>query len=95
MNEKDDILLEYLQEVGVAEPLSVIFWNLQDQHEVGFSIHTCRRRLLRLVEVGLVEIPRGADSKDTTYYRITDQGRKYLSGDFQPDELPADFDASK
>ncbi len=92
MNEKDDTLLEYLAEVGVAEPLSVIFWNLQEEYDVGFSIHTCRRRLLRLVETGLVEIPRGDESKDTTYYRITKQGRDYLSGDLQPDELPSDFD---
>ncbi len=92
MNGKDDTLLEYLDEVGVAEPLSVIFWNLEDQYDIGFSIHTCRRRLLQLVEVGLVEIPRGEDSKDTTYYRITDKGRDYLSGDLRPEELPSEFD---
>jgi len=92
MNEKDDTLLEYLDEIGVAEPRSVIFWNLEDQYEVDFSIHTCRRRLLRLVDAGLVEIPRGEDSKDTTYYRITDRGRGYLAGDYKPEELSDEFD---
>jgi len=92
MNSKDDTILEYLREVGVAEPLSVIFWNLEDSYEIGFSIHTLRRRLLRLVETGLVEIPRGGDSEDTTYYRITDDGIAYLQGDLRPDDLPEDFD---
>ncbi len=92
MNEKDDTILEYLSEVGAAEPLSVIFWNLEDRDLIDFSIHTLRRRLLRLVETGLIEIARGANSTDTTYYRITELGERYLTGDHRPDDLPDEFD---
>jgi len=95
MNEKDDVILEYLRDVGVAEPLSVIFWNLEDSYDIGFSIHTLRRRLLRMVETGLIEIPRGGDSEDTTYYRITPDGISYLEGELRPDALPDDFDGEE
>lgn len=91
MNEKDDVVLEYLSDVGSAESLSVIFWNLENEYGIDFSVHTLRRRLAKLVETGLVETPRGADSTDSTYYRISELGERYLAGDHQPEELPEDF----
>jgi len=63
MNEKDDIILEYLADIGVAEPLQVIYFNLKERG-ISFSKSTARRRLERLEEADLVNIAR----EKGTYY---------------------------
>lgn len=80
MKSKDDVLLEYLADVGSAEPLGVIYWNLEDRGLATFSYQTALRRLQRLVEAGLVHTPK----TDTTYYQISDDGLAYLEGDHRP-----------
>jgi len=82
MNEKDDIILEYLAEIGVAEPLQVIYFNLQ-RRGMSFSKSTTRRRLERLEEAGLVTIAR----QKGTYYEISGSGMEYLQGEFKPQEI--------
>ena len=82
MNEKDDIILEYLAEIGVAEPLQVIYFNLKERG-ISFSKSTARRRLERLEEADLVTIAR----EKGTYYEISDKGFAYLEGEFKPEEL--------
>jgi len=82
MNEKDDIILEYLADIGVAEPLQVIYFNLKERG-ISFSKSTARRRLERLEEADLVNIAR----EKGTYYEISDKGFEYLEGEFKPGEL--------
>ena len=83
MNEKDDTILEYLQDVGAAEPPKVIHWNLiEDRHQGNFSLKTLRRRLDRLEEAGLIEVAR----ESGPYFRITDRGERYLSGEHDASE---------
>jgi repressor of nif and glnA expression len=83
MNEKDDAILEYLQDVGAAEPPKVIHWNLtEDRGQGDFSLKTLRRRLDRLEEASLVEVAR----ESGRYFRITDQGERYLSGEYDVTE---------
>lgn len=84
MNEKDDILLEYLSDTGSAQPYKVIHWNITvDRRTADFSIDTVRRRLRRLRDLGLVSkvYEKGA------YHKITDEGRAYLAGDLDASEL--------
>jgi len=84
MNEKDDSTLEYLYQTGSAEPQGVILWNMHDKDLADFSYTTLGRRLRKLVEYDLVEIPRGNGDGDP-YYRITEKGRQYLAGEYKPD----------
>lgn len=84
MNEKDDVLLEYLQDTGSAEPPTVIHWNITVDRGTGsFSVDTVRRRLSKLKDLGLV-----AEVKDRgAYHQITEDGRAYLRGDFDASKL--------
>jgi len=84
MNEKDDVLLEYLQDTGSAEPPTVIHWNITVDRETGsFSIDTTRRRLSKLKDLGLVE-----EVKDRgAYHKITPDGKAYLRGDLDVSKL--------
>lgn len=96
MNPKDDRILEYLGQIHPsALPVTALYWNLQEVEGIEFSQETMERRLGRLVEVGLVEIPRGKNSMKNRFYRITGSGIAYLEGDLQPDELPEDFDGDE
>jgi len=93
MKPKDDGLLEYLREIHpTAVPLTVLFWNLRETRGIEYSRETLKRRLARLIETGLVEIPRGENSTKNRFFRITDEGIRYLEGDYQPPELPSDLD---
>lgn len=82
MNEKDDAILEYLEDTGVSEPPAVIHFNLT-RRGPGFSIRTLKRRLKRLRDLGLVQI----DYEEGRYHSISDKGRSYLSGDLDASEL--------
>lgn len=89
MNEKDDVILEYLASVAPsALPPTAIHYNITQRVEsADFSVDTVRRRLKRLRAVGLVEIVREARN----YHTITDLGKRYLAGEYKPDN----YDSSR
>lgn len=82
MNEKDDDILEYLNETDVSEPPAVIYFNIQ-RRGAEFSLRTLKRRLKKLREVGLVQI----DYEEGRYHSISEQGRAYLAGDLDASKL--------
>lgn len=82
MNEKDDVILEYLQETDVSEPPAVIYFNITNRGS-DFSLRTLKRRLKRLRESGLVQI----DYEEGRYHSISDDGRAYLAGDLDASKL--------
>jgi len=95
MNEKDDILLEYLRSIHPsAEPPKVIHWNVDnrgDELRLGtragdmWSTGTTRNRLDDLEDLGLVDVVgRGS------YRIITDAGMEYLDGDLDAGSLQQD-----
>jgi len=85
MTSKDDSILEYLADVGSAEPQRVIYWNMTEQGLIDCHYRTIGRRLTKLVETGLVEIARGEGTNEDSYYRITPAGRDYLAGEYKPE----------
>lgn len=82
MNEKDDAILEYLEETGVSEPPAVIHFNLS-KRGTGFSIRTLKRRLKKLRGAGLVQI----DYEEGRYHSISEEGSAYLAGELDVSEL--------
>lgn len=92
MNERDDVLLEYLESIyPSAEPVTTIHWNiheyredlLEKNHCDTFSKNTARNRLKKLEDVSFVEISRETHN----YRRITEEGMQYLRGDRGAPEL--------
>jgi len=75
MNQTDDRILEILDESGLILSPSVMSVNLD------YSRSWISERVGKLVEGGLVE------QVDDGYYRITDRGRAYLSGEINAEEL--------
>lgn len=75
MNQTDDRVLEALDESDMELTPAVLARNL-DYSRVWIS-----NRLQKLVDVELVE------NTDKSYYRITDRGRAYLSGDLDAEDL--------
>ena len=71
----DDYILETL-ESGLGLTPAVIAWNI----DKGRS--TVQKRLTPLASAGLIE---KVDEKG--YYRLTDDGRAYLNGDLDADDL--------
>lgn len=82
MNEKDDAILEYLEETDVSEPPAVIHFNIELRGS-RFSIRTLKRRLKRLRDAGLVQV----DYDEGRYHSISNEGRAYLRGDLDASEL--------
>jgi len=82
MNEKDDVILEYLQETGVSEPPAVIYFNIE-RRGAEFSLRTLKRRLKKLRKSGLVQV----DYQQGSYHSISEDGRAYLAGDLDVSEL--------
>ena len=90
MNEVDDVVLEFFEELGevggrrVALPPSPVKRHVVD--ELGLverGPSTFSRRMQKLAEMGLLEI-----SDDTAgYYRITDMGLDYLSGELDAEDI--------
>lgn len=71
----DDRILEALATSGLVLSPSVIAFNIDK------SRSEVNRRLSVLVEHGFVErVKRG-------YYKITEDGKRYLAGDVDPDNL--------
>lgn len=83
MTKSDDIILEYLEDTGMALPPRAISYNLQTRENADISYSTVNRRIKILLENGLVDKldnPKG-------YYSITEFGRRYLSGEADVSEL--------
>lgn len=75
MTPMDDLLLEALESSDMVLSPSIISFNLD------LSREAVNRRLQELADHGLVEkIERGK-------YEITDEGRGYLSGDFDASDV--------
>lgn len=75
MNQTDDRILDLLEESELKLSPAVLAKNLES------SRSWVSRRLNRLVEAGLLSVA------EVSYYRITEKGRAYLSGDLTADEL--------
>ena len=97
MNEKDDIILEALDRLHpAAMSPTPLHWNIENEFSQalnyekrtngGFSLDTLRNRTERLVDLGLIEVRREKGS----YLRITEEGRRYLSGELDASELELD-----
>ncbi len=85
MNEVDDLVLELFarQDDGLWLTPSLVHWNLVKVYEAtDKSKETIARRMRKLVDRGLLEKLGGRG-----YYRITDKGKDYLSGDLDADDL--------
>lgn len=78
MTKSDPTILELFEESGLTMPPAVVSYNLD-----GVSHVTVKRRLRELEKRDLLE--KSQDKRG--YYRITDRGRAYLSGDVDADEL--------
>ncbi len=78
MTKSDPAILEVFEEAGIAIPPAVAEYNL-----MGVSKSTISRRLPVLVDHGLLE----RVDEDRGYYRITDRGRAYLSGELESDDF--------
>lgn len=75
MNQTDDRILELLAESDLILTPAVIGKNLE------YTRNWVSRRIGKLEDASLVE------PVDSGYYRITDHGRAYLSGEIDADEL--------
>lgn len=75
MNQTDDRILELLDECGLILTPAVLAKNLE------YSRNWVSRRVRDLEAAGLVE------QVDSGYYRITDFGRSYLSGELEASEI--------
>lgn len=78
MTKSDPAILELFEESGLTMPPAVVSYNVD-----GVSHVTVKRRLRELENHGLLE--KAEDKRG--YYRITDRGRAYLSGDIESHEL--------
>lgn len=95
MNETDDAILEFFEELygagelEVALPPTAVWYNLVvDLCVLDKSTNTISRRMNRLDEMGLLE---KVDQK-RGYYKFTDKGRRYLNGDLDAEELQLEDD---
>jgi len=79
MNQTDNRILELLDESDLILSPGVIAVNLE------YTRNWVSRRVSKLVEAELLERVDGA------YYRITDQGQDYLSGDIDAEKLEQEF----
>jgi predicted transcriptional regulator len=75
MNQTDDRILELLAESDLILTPAVIGKNLE------YTRNWVSRRIGKLEDASLVE------PVDSGYYRITDRGRAYLSGEIDANEL--------
>jgi len=90
MNEADDAILEYLQELEtgmghrISLPPTAVWYNLVEELDVlDRSQNTISRRMNVLSDAELLE---KTDEK-RGYYRITDRGIAYLEGELDTSEL--------
>ncbi|NUB91501.1 transcriptional regulator [Haloterrigena sp. SYSU A121-1] len=90
MNEADDAILEYFQELEtdtghrIALPPTALWYNLVEELGVlDRSQNTISRRMNVLSDAGLLE---KTDEK-RGYYRVTDRGIAYLEGELEASDL--------
>lgn len=86
MNALDDAILEFFDEQtdDIVMSPSIVWWNLSKSRKItDKSRETVARRMRKLPEFGLLE----RVDDDRAYYRITDKGRAYLSGDLEANDL--------
>ncbi|WP_323190774.1 transcriptional regulator [Halostella sp. PRR32] len=86
MNEVDDSILEFFNSQGdqVSLPPTAVWYNLAEIFEVtDKSRDTVARRMRGLDKAGLLE----KVDEQRGYYRITDKGGAYLSGDIDAEDL--------
>jgi len=89
MTFSDDRILAFLESTGAGHNYRGIEVNTLDRGDK-ISYSTIKRRVPKLLDVGLVRELEG----EGNYYAITEQGEKYLAGDFDARELP-DPDSSE
>ncbi len=80
MNVAADPILEFLDDHEIAVPKGVF------DNELSVSASSIARALDDLEDYGLIE----RDDNFSSYYRITDLGRDYLSGKIDADDLERD-----
>lgn len=80
MTRSDDRILEFLDDKGIVASASVIAVNIE------YNPNYISRRCRRLAEVGLIQ------RIDSSNYRLTDFGERYLAGEVDSDELEIDND---
>ncbi|WP_394348193.1 transcriptional regulator [Salinadaptatus halalkaliphilus] len=90
MNEADDAILEYLQELEtetghrISLPPTAVWYNLVEELGVlDRSQNTISRRMNVLSDASLLE----KTSDKRGYYRITDRGLAYLEGEIDASDL--------
>jgi predicted transcriptional regulator len=80
MTRADDAILEFLlndpNEGLIATPAFI-------EMNIEFGVSTCRTRIRKLYDAGLVEY----NDEDRGSYKITPLGEKYLNGEIDADEL--------
>ena len=86
MNEVDNIVLEFFekQDDGVFFTPALVHWNLT---EVYNATDKSKETVARRMRGGLVDRGLLKKESDAGYYRITEKGRKYLSGDLAAEDL--------
>ncbi|WP_276299381.1 winged helix-turn-helix transcriptional regulator [Halorussus lipolyticus] len=80
MNQTDNRILELLDESDLILSPAVIAVNLN------YTRNWVSRRVSKLVRAGLIEETNGS------YYRISEKGRRYLSGYIPAEELEEEED---
>lgn len=86
MNEVDDAILEFFdaQEKGIALPPTVVWYNLHEQlGAIDKSRDTVARRMRKLTTRDLLS----KESEERGYYKMTQKGRDYLTGDIEAADL--------
>jgi len=79
--ERDEAILEFLNDRNAMFKPKALFDNLNEFESITFGYKTVQRRLRALESRNLVE-----RVDDTSYYRITDRGRSFLTGELEVDE---------
>ena len=83
MTRSDDRILEFLEDKEIVASASVIAVNIE------YNSNYISRRCRRLAEAGLIQ------RIDSSNYRLTDFGERYLTGEIDSDELEIDDDNDK
>jgi DNA-binding transcriptional ArsR family regulator len=93
MNELDDIILEFMEELGEpgGEPVVLsptqLWYNIAEKRSItDKTANTVSRRMSNLADHGLLE--RVEDGK--AYYILTEKGRAYLAGELDAEDLESD-----
>jgi predicted transcriptional regulator len=95
-------VLEFISEHDMALPPLAIYAGMNRQYRLTFSYRTVQNILSELVDRGLLFrvdtkslrngeiVPVEGDDARRAYYFLTDEGRDYLAGDLDADDLEGD-----